>query len=74
MQISQEGPGRGFPIMVPYRHFLAYMQMLEVTLLKPCFVDYSFPSFTSPQALAGDPSSTVQPCLSAAIVLFSHRP
>jgi len=55
----QKGSGQGFPIMVPCRHFLAYTQMLEVTLLKPCFVDYAFLSFTSLQALAKDPSSTV---------------
>lgn len=25
-----------------YKHFLAYMQMLEVTLLKTCFIDFVF--------------------------------
>jgi len=30
--------------MVPCRHFLAYMQVLEVTLLKLHFVDFVIPS------------------------------
>lgn len=33
------------PVMMPCRHFLANMQMFEVTLLKPCFADYVFPFF-----------------------------
>lgn len=27
-------------VMVPCRHFLAYMQVMEMTLLKPHFVDF----------------------------------
>lgn len=43
MLISQKGFGDFF-IMVPCRHFLAYMQMVEVTPLKPHFVDFVIPS------------------------------
>lgn len=40
-----------FPIMVPCMHFLAYMQVHEVTPLKPCSADFVFLSFLSCQVL-----------------------
>lgn len=42
MLISQKGSGV-FSIMVPFRRFLVYTQMLEMTPLKPCFVDFVLP-------------------------------
>jgi len=41
MLISWKG-SVGFLVMVPCRYFLAYVQVFEVTLLKPCFF-YVFP-------------------------------
>lgn len=54
--------------------FLAYMQMLEVILVKPCFFDCVFPMSTSSQVLAEDSNTIMQTGLLAMVVLFLHRP
>lgn len=42
-----------FSIVMPCRPFLAYMPMLEVTLLKPCFADFSIITLLTGEFISG---------------------
>lgn len=69
MLISQKKSGC-FYIIVSWRHCLVFMPVLEVTHIKPCFVDFLFPFIhitTGPFLV-----SPVHHSLTGLLVTFSH--